>query len=106
MPGITGRLDIGEYRSQQPQYGFLQLYVQMGLDFIHQHDSRHIEIKRPLCLLLHPEMSKILEEKFTRYKQLVGKANLTDDDFEEIAELEMFLNEIPDYLALNITTDF
>jgi len=52
------------------------------------------------------EMSKILEEKFTRYKQLVGKANLTDDDFEEIAELEMFLNEIPDYLALNITTEY
>lgn len=52
------------------------------------------------------EMSKSLEEKFARYKALVGKPNLTDDDFEEIAELEMFLNEIPDYLALEITTEY
>ena len=34
------------------------------------------------------------------------KQNLTDDDFEEIAYLEMYLNEIPDYLALNITTEY
>lgn len=52
------------------------------------------------------EMSKTLEEKFTRYKELVGRQNLTDDDFEEIGGLEMFLNEIPDYLALNITTEY
>lgn len=52
------------------------------------------------------EMSKILEEKFARYKVLVRKQSLTDDDFEEIAGLEMFLNEIPDYLALNITTEY
>jgi len=52
------------------------------------------------------EMSKVLEEKFARYKALVKKQSLTDDDFEEIAGLEMFLNEIPDYLALNITTEY
>ena len=52
------------------------------------------------------EMSKSLEEKFARYKELVGRQNLTDDDFEEIAGLEMFLNEIPDYLALDITTEY
>lgn len=52
------------------------------------------------------EMSKTLEEKFERYKELVRKQVLTDDDFEEIAGLEMFLNEIPDYLALNITTEY
>lgn len=52
------------------------------------------------------EMSKILEEKFARYKALVKKQSLTDDDFEEIAGLEFFLNEIPDYLALNITTEY
>ena len=51
-------------------------------------------------------MSKTLEEKFERYKELVRKQVLTDDDFEEIAGLEMFLNEIPDYLALNITTEY
>lgn len=52
------------------------------------------------------EMSISLEEKFKRYKELINKQNLTDDDFEEIAELEMFLNEIPDYLALNLTTEY
>lgn len=52
------------------------------------------------------EMSSILEEKFARYKALVKKQSLTDDDFEEIAGLEFFLNEIPDYLALNITTEY
>ena len=52
------------------------------------------------------ELSRTLEEKFSRYKILVKKQNLTDNDFEEIAELEMFLNEIPDYLALNITTEY
>ena len=51
-------------------------------------------------------MSNKLKEKYEKYKRLVVKANLTDEDFEEIAELEMFLNEIPDYLALNITTEY
>lgn len=52
------------------------------------------------------EMSISLKEKFERYKNLTKKQALSDDDFEEIAELEMFLNEIPDYLALNITTEY
>ncbi|MCD8220941.1 MAG: AAA family ATPase [Clostridiales bacterium] len=52
------------------------------------------------------ELSKSLEEKFERYKSLVSKKELTDDDFEEIAELEMYLDEIPDYLALNITEEY
>lgn len=51
-------------------------------------------------------MSNTLREKYDRYKKLIVKENLTDEDFEEIAELEMFLNEIPDYLALNITTEY
>lgn len=51
-------------------------------------------------------MSNILKEKYDRYKSLVMKSSLSDEDFEEIAELEMFLNEIPDYLALNITTEY
>ena len=29
-----------------------------------------------------------------------------DDDFEEISNLEMFLDEIPDYLALGISTEY
>lgn len=51
-------------------------------------------------------MSNKLKEKYETYKRLVVKENLSDEDFEEIAELEMFLNEIPDYLALNITTEY
>lgn len=51
-------------------------------------------------------MSNLLENKFNRYKELVEKKELTDDDFEEIAGLEMFLEEIPDYLALGITTEY
>ena len=47
-----------------------------------------------------------LKEKFERYKILVNKKELSDDDFEEISELEMYLDEIPDYLALNITTEY
>ena len=39
-------------------------------------------------------------------KKLTQKQELSDDDFEEIAELEMYLNEIPDYLALGITTEY
>lgn len=51
-------------------------------------------------------MSNSLKEKFERYKILVNKKELSDDDFAEISELEMYLNEIPDYLALNITTEY
>lgn len=52
------------------------------------------------------EMSNVLKKKYEKYKSLVKKEYLTDDDFEEIAKLELFLNEIPDYLALNITTEY
>lgn len=52
------------------------------------------------------EMSVSLQQKFERYKELVQRKDFSDNDFEEIAELEMFLNEIPDYLALNITTEY
>lgn len=52
------------------------------------------------------EMSASLKEKYERYKELIKKQELSDDDFEEIAGLEMFLDEIPDYLALNITTEY
>ncbi len=52
------------------------------------------------------EMSMKLREKYDRYKELIYKQDLTDDDFDEIADLELYLDEIPDYLALNITTEY
>ena len=51
-------------------------------------------------------LSDRLKEKYAKYKELIVKKHLTDEDFEEIADLEMYLNEIPDYLALNITTEY
>lgn len=51
-------------------------------------------------------MSNLLKEKYEKYKKIVFQKELTDDDFEEIAELELFLDEIPDYLALDITTEY
>lgn len=51
-------------------------------------------------------LSDRLREKYTRYKELIEKDHLTDDDFEEVADLELFLDEIPDYLALNFTTEY
>lgn len=51
-------------------------------------------------------MSEELRTKFERYKELTEKKNLTDDDYEEITRLEMYLDEIPDYLALGITTEY
>lgn len=52
------------------------------------------------------KMSAMLREKYERYKMLVRKKNLSDEDIAEIAKLEIFLDEIPDYLALNISTEY
>lgn len=46
------------------------------------------------------ELSKELREKFERYKEITNKSELSDADYDELSELEMYLNEIPDYLAL------
>lgn len=51
-------------------------------------------------------MSDLLKEKYDRYQVLVKKEYLNDEDFEEIAKLQMYLDEIPDYLALGITTEY
>lgn len=52
------------------------------------------------------KLSNTLIEKFERYKDLVKKENLSDDEIEEIAELELYLDEIPDYLAIGIATEY
>lgn len=52
------------------------------------------------------KLSDILKEKFIKYKYLVKKKKLSDDDLNEIAELELYLDEIPDYLAIGITTEY
>lgn len=52
------------------------------------------------------KLSNTLKEKFERYKKLVAKTTLTDDELSEIAELELYLDEIPDYLAIGISTEY
>lgn len=52
------------------------------------------------------KLSGILKEKFMQYKNLVGKDSISDDELSEIAELELYLDEIPDYLALGISTEY
>lgn len=51
-------------------------------------------------------MSDELKEKFGRYKELTQKADLTDDELAEIARLEAYLEEIPDFLAWDISTEY
>lgn len=52
------------------------------------------------------ELSAKLKAQFERYKELAQKNDLTDDDYEELGELETTLNDIPDFLALGIMADF
>ena len=40
------------------------------------------------------------------YKNLVEKKHLSDAEYAEIVELEAALDEIPDYLALEFTTEY
>lgn len=52
------------------------------------------------------KLSDTLKRKFERYKSLVKKNTLSDDDVSEIAELELYLDEIPDYLSIGIATEY
>ena len=45
-------------------------------------------------------------EKFEQYRTLVQKDYLTDEDFAVAAELELYLDEVPDYLALDFATEY
>lgn len=52
------------------------------------------------------KLSNMLKEKFERYRALVKKERLSDDEIGKIAELELYLDEIPDYLAIGIATEY
>ena len=51
-------------------------------------------------------LSGILRRKFERYKTLVQKTTLTDDDYDEVMSLEQYLDEIPDYLSIGIAEEY
>ena len=52
------------------------------------------------------KLSDTLRGKFQKYKELVKKVSLSDEEMNEIAELELYLDEIPDYLAIDISTEY
>lgn len=52
------------------------------------------------------KLSSDLRAKVNRYKELVGKLELTDEDYAEIVELEQVLDEIPDYLSPEIASEY
>ena len=52
------------------------------------------------------KLSSDLRAKVNRYKELVGKLELTDEDYAEIVELEQDLDEIPDYLSPEIASEY
>lgn len=52
------------------------------------------------------ELSEKLREKFNRFKYLVREKHLTDEELVEIEKLEIYLDEIPDYLSVGIATEY
>ena len=55
------------------------------------------------------EVDKLSEElrgKFERYKKLVSKTELSDEEYAELDKLEFYLDEIPDYLAKDLTAEY
>ena len=51
-------------------------------------------------------LSEELRNKFERYKSLVLKQELSDEEYAEIDKLEFYLDEIPDYLAKELTAEY
>ena len=51
-------------------------------------------------------LSDELRSKFARYQELTSKSELSDEEYAEIDTLEYYLDEIPDYLALDITAEY
>ena len=51
-------------------------------------------------------LSQELEEKFRQYVSLTQKRDLSDADYVKIEELEMYLDEVPDYLAVKWKAEY
>ncbi len=51
-------------------------------------------------------LSDELRQKFDRYRELAAHNSLSDAEFLEARGLERYLDEIPDYLDLGITTEY
>ena len=51
-------------------------------------------------------LSAELRQKFDRYKELITKDSISDIDFAEIAEIQIYLDEVPDRLALEFMPEY
>ena len=51
-------------------------------------------------------LSEMLESKFEEYKILCKKEEKTDLDYARAAELEAYLDEVPDYLAIEFASEY
>ena len=51
-------------------------------------------------------LSQELDEKFRQYVALTEKQDLSDVDYVKIEELEMYLDEVPDYLAVKWKAEY
>lgn len=51
-------------------------------------------------------LSQDLRKKFSEYKSIVGKSDLSDADYARASELEMYLDDVPDYLALDFAAEY
>jgi len=52
------------------------------------------------------ELSHDLDKKFKRFRELTGQESLSVEELEEIADLEFYLDEIPDYLAKELASEY
>lgn len=51
-------------------------------------------------------LSQELRKKFELYRALVSKNKLSDSDYAKAAELELYLDEVPDYLAVGFAAEY
>lgn len=52
------------------------------------------------------ELSDDLKQKFERYKALVHQPKRSDDELDELMDLELYLDNIPDYLMPNLAAEY
>lgn len=51
-------------------------------------------------------LSQELRNKFELYRNIVNQTELADSDYAKAAELELYLDEVPDYLAVDFSTEY
>lgn len=52
------------------------------------------------------DLTETLEKKYRRFQELSRKEVFDDDDYEELSSLEIYLDNVPDYLALSVMADY